>query len=138
MGQQVRAINGAAVDHSLQVGQVMWKLKAGDKVKLDLDGAGPLEIAVRDMTDEQLIRQRLALQLQELTPALQKALGLPAEKVPHNEFLATTKQYGNFELRLKLKLTGSIDRVDTSPDGIKRVVDYKTGAVSHFRNETYR
>ncbi|MGB8169476.1 MAG: DUF1080 domain-containing protein [Chthoniobacteraceae bacterium] len=29
------------------------------------------------------------------------------EKVPHNEFLATTKQYGNFELRLKFKLTGT-------------------------------
>ena len=33
--------------------------------------------------------------------------GSLAEKVPHNEFLATTKQYGNFELRLKFKLTGS-------------------------------
>jgi hypothetical protein len=33
--------------------------------------------------------------------------GSLAEKVPHNEFLATTKQYANFELRLKFKLTGS-------------------------------
>ena len=33
--------------------------------------------------------------------------GSLAEKVPHNEFLATTRQYGNFELRLKFKLTGS-------------------------------
>ena len=28
------------------------------------------------------------------------------EKVPHNEFLATTKQYGDFELRLEAKLVG--------------------------------
>jgi hypothetical protein len=33
--------------------------------------------------------------------------GSLAEKVPHNEFLATTKQYGNFELRLKFKLVGT-------------------------------
>jgi hypothetical protein len=33
--------------------------------------------------------------------------GSLAEKVPHNEFLATTKQYGNFDLRLKFKLTGT-------------------------------
>jgi hypothetical protein len=33
--------------------------------------------------------------------------GSLAEKVPHNEFLATTKPYGNFDLRLKFKLTGS-------------------------------
>jgi hypothetical protein len=29
------------------------------------------------------------------------------EMVPHNEFLATTKSYGNFDLRLKFKLLGS-------------------------------
>jgi Domain of Unknown Function (DUF1080) len=34
------------------------------------------------------------------------------EKVPHNEFLATTKQYGNFELRLKFKLTGTDGQIN--------------------------
>ncbi len=33
--------------------------------------------------------------------------GSMAEKVPHNEFLATKKSYGNFELRLQFKLTGT-------------------------------
>ena len=33
--------------------------------------------------------------------------GSMAEKVPHNEFLATKKAFGNFELRLKFKLTGT-------------------------------
>src|SRR6266853_242649 len=33
--------------------------------------------------------------------------GTLAEKVPHNEFLATTKSFGNFELRLKFKLIGT-------------------------------
>ena len=33
--------------------------------------------------------------------------GSLAEKVPHNEFLATTKSYTNFDLRLKFKLVGS-------------------------------
>jgi hypothetical protein len=33
--------------------------------------------------------------------------GSLAEKVPHNEFLATKKSYANFELRLKFKLVGT-------------------------------
>ena len=33
--------------------------------------------------------------------------GSLAEKVPHNEFLCTKKEFGNFELRLKFKLTGA-------------------------------
>jgi hypothetical protein len=33
--------------------------------------------------------------------------GSLTEKVPRNEFLATEKSYGNFELRLKFKLLGS-------------------------------
>jgi hypothetical protein len=33
--------------------------------------------------------------------------GSLAEKVPHNEFLATKKSYANFELRLKFKLLGT-------------------------------
>ena len=33
--------------------------------------------------------------------------GSLAEKVPHNEFLCTKKEYGNFELRLKFKLIGT-------------------------------
>ncbi len=38
--------------------------------------------------------------------------GSLTEKVPHNEFLATTKQYGNFDLRLKFKLTGSDGQIN--------------------------
>ena len=33
--------------------------------------------------------------------------GSLAEKVPHNEFLATKKSYANFDLRLKFKLIGT-------------------------------
>lgn len=33
--------------------------------------------------------------------------GSLAEKVPHNEFLATKKSYANFELRLRFKLIGT-------------------------------
>lgn len=38
--------------------------------------------------------------------------GSLAEKVPHNEFLATTKSYANFELRLKFKLTGTEGQIN--------------------------
>ncbi|QNF34024.1 DUF1080 domain-containing protein [Adhaeribacter swui] len=33
--------------------------------------------------------------------------GSLTEKVPHNEFLSTTKSYSNYVLRLKIKLTGT-------------------------------
>lgn len=32
--------------------------------------------------------------------------GTLQEKIPHNEFLCTTKEYGDFELRLKFKVVG--------------------------------
>lgn len=34
------------------------------------------------------------------------------EKVPHNEFLCTTREFGNFELRLKFKLVGKTGQVN--------------------------
>ena len=38
--------------------------------------------------------------------------GSLAEKVPHNEFLATKKSYANFELRLQFKLTGTEGQIN--------------------------
>ena len=38
--------------------------------------------------------------------------GSLTEKVPRNEFLATTKEYGDFELRLKFKLTGTDGQIN--------------------------
>lgn len=38
--------------------------------------------------------------------------GSLTEKVPHNEFLATKKEFGNFELRLKFKVVGKEGQVN--------------------------
>jgi len=38
--------------------------------------------------------------------------GSLTEKVPHNEFLATKKSYGNFELRVMFKLTGTEGQIN--------------------------
>lgn len=38
--------------------------------------------------------------------------GSLTEKVPNNEFLATLKSYGNFDLKLKFKLTGSEGQIN--------------------------
>ncbi|WP_460941665.1 3-keto-disaccharide hydrolase [Spirosoma daeguense] len=35
------------------------------------------------------------------------AAGQPGEMVPHNDFLCTTREYANFVLRLKVRLTGT-------------------------------
>lgn len=43
--------------------------------------------------------------------------GTLAEKIPHNEFLCTTKEYGDFELRLKFKVVG---------EGVNAGVQFRT------------
>jgi hypothetical protein len=43
--------------------------------------------------------------------------GTLKEKIPHNEFLCTTKEYGDFELRLKFKVVG---------DGVNAGVQFRT------------
>jgi hypothetical protein len=43
--------------------------------------------------------------------------GTLKEKIPHNEFLCTTKEYGDFELRLKFKVLG---------DGVNAGIQFRT------------
>lgn len=43
--------------------------------------------------------------------------GTLQEKIPHNEFLCTTKEYGDFELRLKFKVVG---------EGVNAGVQFRT------------
>jgi len=43
--------------------------------------------------------------------------GTLKEKIPHNEFLCTTKEYGDFELRLKFKVLG---------EGVNAGVQFRT------------
>lgn len=79
----VAKINGAPVRRAFDAGRLLWPLKTGDRVELTLADGKTVAFALTDMTAENLLRQRLGLQLQELTPALVKALRLP-ERIAGN------------------------------------------------------
>ena len=77
--------------------------------------------------------------------------GTLAEKVPHNDFIATAKSYSNFELRVKLKLSGDAStgminsgiqirslRVPNSHEMSGYQVDYGAGWYGKLYDESRR
>jgi serine protease Do len=75
-GTVIAGVNGKRVHRSLDVSRILWTLEPGDVCRLELESGTVLEIPVRVMNSSQLIRRRLGLHTQLLTPALGKALGL--------------------------------------------------------------
>lgn len=56
--------------------------------------------------------------------------GTLKEKIPHNEFLSTTKEYGDFELRLKFKVVG---------EGVNAGVQFRTKRIpNHYEVSGYQ
>ena len=76
-GDRINAINGQPVTRALEAGRILWRLKDGAKVVLDLGPKGKTSVKVHKMPADQLITRRLRIKVQELTPALKEALGLP-------------------------------------------------------------
>ncbi|MFA5204346.1 MAG: trypsin-like peptidase domain-containing protein [Lentisphaeria bacterium] len=84
-GDTITAVNGQPVTRGLDVGRRLWNLKAGDRFTLTLapasDTTAPrlLSLTVAPLAGPPLIRQRFGIQVQELTPALLRAMRLPAD-----------------------------------------------------------
>ncbi len=76
-GQIIRTLNQKRVTQALDAAAHLWRLRLGDSVKLRLASGRDVEFDLAPMTSDQLIRQRLGIQVQHLTPALRKALELP-------------------------------------------------------------
>jgi len=77
-GDVILKANGVSVTRALDLGRILWPLKSGDKLVLGLGGNRAVNVAIADMDAQTLLRERLGLQLQELSKALLKALGLPS------------------------------------------------------------
>jgi serine protease Do len=77
VGDQIIAINDRPVERALDVGKVLWKLRAGEVAEIRRNDGSVVNITLREMNQDEIIRHRLGIQVQALTPALQNALGLP-------------------------------------------------------------
>ena len=77
-GDIIAAVNGVPVERALEVGRLIWPLRDGDRLTIDLqEPTRSIAVDVGTMQPEVLVQRRLGLQLQELTPALLEAMGLP-------------------------------------------------------------
>ncbi len=117
----ITAIDGQPVRRALDVGRILWKQPSGRVLRLSLrDRAEPLAIKIADMSPDTLARHRLGLQLQELTPALLKALGLPAtvrglaisEVFPDSAFANYNIRRGDIVVRIGQRDTTTMKDVD--------------------------
>ena len=80
-GDRIIAANGIPVHRALDLGHTLWRLAPGRSLKLSLAGGHTVLYKLPEMDSDDLLRQRIGLQLQELTPPLRKAMGLP-ENIP--------------------------------------------------------
>ncbi len=78
-GDRILRANGMPVSRALELGRVLWRLTPGQTLRLSLADGRSLAFNLPEMQPADLLRERLGLQLQELTPPLRKAMGLPAE-----------------------------------------------------------
>jgi serine protease Do len=80
-GTIIRAVNGQPVTRALEIGHLLWSLKAGDPVTLAVGPEPPrlISFKVAPLAGDALVRQRLGIQVQELTPALLRAMHLPPD-----------------------------------------------------------
>ena len=76
-GNVVQRVNGTPVSRALDVGRILWRLTPGDTLHLEVADVGAVEVTVRTMAPNMLLQRRLGLRVQELTPPLRRALGLP-------------------------------------------------------------
>ena len=74
-GDRVIAVNGQPVTCPLDFGRALWTLHAGDALALETP-SGTHAVTVGTQDDVMLIRTRLGISLEPLTPALRTALRL--------------------------------------------------------------
>lgn len=77
-GHVIQTLNGQPLRQALDAAQILWKLRLGDAVDIALDAGASIRFTLEPMTAGQLIRQRLGIEVQHLTPALRQALELPS------------------------------------------------------------
>jgi len=78
-GDELVAVNGRPVTRHVDFGRAVWQVKASDQVEITLAGGREVRVEVEQMPDAMLIRTRLGISVQKLTPALRRAMGFTEE-----------------------------------------------------------
>ncbi|MBO7740925.1 MAG: trypsin-like peptidase domain-containing protein [Victivallales bacterium] len=94
-GDVISAVNGVPVRRQIDFGRQIWNLKSGDVIKVTDGGGKEYQVEVEEMPAEMLVKTRLGLKVQELTPAVRRAMAVPDEmrgimvsEVIHEPFFA--------------------------------------------------
>lgn len=103
VGDALAAINGKRVSRSIDASRILWQLRPGDDLKIQTATGRAIKAKIGTMSPEELVGRRLGLQLQELTPLLTQALGLPgdleglaiSDVLPESEFAALKARRGD-------------------------------------------
>jgi len=119
VGVTLVTVNGKAVSRAVDVSRILWRLRPGDNLKIQTATGGKVETRIGTMSPDRLVRRRLGLQLQELTPALTQALGLSedlqglaiSEVLPESEFAAVKARRGDIIVSIGGKSARNMDDV---------------------------
>ncbi len=79
-GEIIKSVNDIPVTHAIEVGRLLWQMKAGDPVKLQLSDNRIISFAIEavpKLSGEELAKIKLKVELQLLNSNLAEALGLP-------------------------------------------------------------
>ncbi len=76
-GDVIKAINGKVIRRQIDFGRAIWTLKADDQAIFTTANNKDYKVKLTHMPASLLFRTRLGLKLQELTPAIRKAMGVP-------------------------------------------------------------
>ncbi|MBR4125891.1 MAG: trypsin-like peptidase domain-containing protein [Victivallales bacterium] len=76
-GSVVTAVNGIPVRRPIDFGRALWTLDPAEPITMTTDDGKDHTVQPATMPETLLIETRLGLRLQELTPAVRKAMGVP-------------------------------------------------------------
>ena len=79
VGDRLVGIDGEAVTRAVELGRRLWRRAPGARIRLETGAGRSLTLPIEAMSAEVLIRQRLGVRVQALTPSLRRALGLPED-----------------------------------------------------------
>lgn len=75
-GVGIEAVNGTPVHRAIEVSRLLFQVQPGDSLHLRLAGGKNVTLRPEPMTSVQLIRRRLGVRVQALSPALCEAMGI--------------------------------------------------------------
>jgi serine protease Do len=79
-GDVISHVNSTPVQQAIEVGRVLWRLTAGDALELTLADGREVGFEVQPvarLSGDELARRKLGVEVQEVTPRLARAMGLP-------------------------------------------------------------